>query len=419
MNLEVSGMENKREKNISPEEKYYQWSEKYFENKRGKIKTIPESERAIEPVGEYGYKMKIKDMSDIPASSPTEPRYKDNNRFRAVEYFVDFDDTLFNTTGYFNAVFAQLEALNLTREEIVDLYESSKVPNEKTGEKMYRQDVFIEKLEKHSPGQTELIQKAFSNISLDDFVHEDMARLMKILTASPSSRVHILTYGDISVQQPKVEAVLKKYGIPMDVLYTQAPKSEFLSQYIPEQYPYVKDENHNSQNFIVIDDSADELRKLMETSKEIPYFTPIRLRKPEAKKSKKEQEGNPAYEVANDYEFILYEATRILRPLRDFGEITPEEWSERNIAENIGKHIERLKMDKNTFKLRDGKDSTLIISRHIRSFSDSDKFIDFEIEIGFDEASNKMYEVARDPEGKIINKKEYIPFYSDIIKSKN
>ena len=299
--IENSLPENEVEKEIvSPQTKYYEWAEKHYQNRYDEYDkkfhiTIPETERQVEEVGDYGYRMRIKNMPDVRPSSFTEPQYKDNNRHRTTEYFFDFDDTLFNTTEYNNAIWKNLEILGLSKKEINAIYESSKIANEKTGREMYNQDAFIEKLVSKFPDKEEEIKNAF-NVNHEDFIHKDMAQLIRVLTSSPISRIHILTFGDIDVQKQKVEAVLKKYGMPMDVLYTQVPKAEFLTSYLPEQYPYIEGEDANMQNFVVIDDSVSEIKELIKLGKKTPFLTPLRLRKPEAKKSKEEQgEENRAY----------------------------------------------------------------------------------------------------------------------------
>jgi len=360
--------------------------------------------------------MRIKETHDIPASSATNPEYQNNNRFRATEYFFDFDDTLFDTTGYYNAIWEHLETLGLTRDQIVELYESCKIPDERTGEKMYRQDVFIDKLRDRFPEQVEAIEIAFRDVSYGDFIHEDMAHLLRLLTSSPVSRVHILTYGDVDTQRRKVEAVLERYGIPMDILYAQIPKADFLSRYLPEQYPYLlEDGSMNVQSFVVIDDSTDELEKLMTASKDIPFFAPLRLRKPEAKKSAREQKGEPAYEVAERYELILYEVMKSLQELRRSGRATTQEWFNQNMVELIRKHVEQEVSPRDQLEVRDGENGTLIVSRKIRAFPGNKSVLAFEREIAFDEIEGKMYEVVRDTNGQITKKKEWSPFYSDVI----
>ena len=308
----------------TPEALYYGWVENYVKNKHRSIDSIPPEQRTLEQIGNYGYHMRIKQVADIPASSAVDPAFKDTNRSRVDEYFFDFDDTLFDTTGYNNAIWDGLEALGINRPIIVETYERSKVPNDITGEKMYRQELFIQNLIALLPDQAPAIQEIFSGTSYDGFVHEDMAHLLRLLTTTKTSRVHILTYGDIATQQKKVEAVLRQYGVPMDVLYAQVPKATFLSNYLPEQYPYVQEGSANCQNFIVVDDSTSELEQLMNISKRIPFLVPLRLRKPEAKKSKDEQKGERTYEISQQHELILREVIQSLHELRNLGHMTQQ-----------------------------------------------------------------------------------------------
>ncbi len=399
----------------TPATLYYQWVERYFEKKRAELTVIPEEERQLEEVGDYGYRTKIREVPDIRESSLTNPHYRNNNRFRTTEYFFDFDDTLFDTTGYNNAIWTQLETLGPTREEVVALYEASKIPDERTGEKMYRQDLFLDKLKERFPEQTEGIDNAFENVSFDDFIDEDMAHLLRLLTSSSLSRIHILTYGDVRVQRPKVEAVLRHYGTPMDVLYTQIPKADFLRRYLPEQYPYMDGKNTNVQNFVVVDDSATELEGLMQASKQLPFFVPLRLRKTTAKKSAREQEGEKAYEVMHQYARLLYEAARSLWELRNFGRVTPQEWQRQNVAARIQEYVEQV-ITGHQLKVRPGEGGTLVLSRRGRAFPGSDSIQDSEQEIGFDADSGTLYELHRDP-AKGIVRKPYHPFYHDVLES--
>ena len=130
----------------TPEALYYGWVENYVKNKHRSIDSIPPEQRTLEQIGNYGYHMRIKQVADIPASSAVDPAFKDTNRSRVDEYFFDFDDTLFDTTGYNNAIWDGLEALGINRPIIVETYERSKVPNDITGEKMYHQELFIQNL---------------------------------------------------------------------------------------------------------------------------------------------------------------------------------------------------------------------------------------------------------------------------------
>lgn len=410
----------KEGQDLPPEARYHQWIDAYFDRKLQQVETIPENERQIEEIGSYAYRMKIKEIPGIPPDPDldTEPRWRGINRTRKEEYFFDFDDTLFDTTGYHKAIWERLgKQLGMAYEEVVNLYESSKVKNEKTGQKMYSQALFVKKLKDLFPEKTEEIDEAF-NIDPSDFVNKDMGHLTKLLTAYQLSRIHILTYGNIEVQRPKVEAVLKHYGVPLDILYTQVPKADFLRQYLPAQYTYISQGENNIQNFIIIDDSVSELKELKKLSKEIPFFVPIRLRKPEAKKSKEEQNmEEPAYEVVNRFEFDLANIANSIKHFRRWGSITQEEWFSEDITKKMMEQAEYLRKEPSSRKteIREGKDGTLIIS-FIIDYGYGEKSVMREVELSFDITSNEILEVIRDADGNVVDRMPYRPFYLSAVR---
>ena len=65
----------------------------------------------------------------------------------------------------------------------------------------------------------------------------------KNLEKDPSRKVP----NEITAESEEIQAELEQaspaqkyhHGVPMDVLYAQVPKGEFLSNYIPQQYPYI------------------------------------------------------------------------------------------------------------------------------------------------------------------------------------
>ena len=145
------------------------------------------------------------------------------------------------------------------------------------------------------------------------------------------------------------------------------------------------------------------------------YSLVLKSRKPEAKKSAREQKGEPAYEVAERYELILYEVMKSLQELRRSGRATTQEWFNQNMVELIRKHVEQEVSPRDQLEVRDGENGTLIVSRKIRAFPGNKSVLAFEREIAFDEIEGKMYEVVRDTNGQITKKKEWSPFYSDVI----
>ena len=401
----------------SPLQIYQDAINQSLESELAKIITIPETERRLEEIGDYGYIMKIRPTSDIPESSPTNPEYENYNRSRAIEYFFDFDDTVFDYTGYEEATKGKLDQIGIPLDVINALYEEAKVADPKTGNKMLQRELYIKNLKDRFPNLSNEIVAIYRDTQPRDFLNQDIAKLLQLLTAHPNARVHILTYGEINFQRQKVEAVLAELGKPTDILYTQVPKAEFLERYLKTRYPYIESTPDNTQSFVMIDDNPEELRKLVEFSKKQPFFIPIRLRKPNAKRHNIEQTGEKAYEVSRNHARVLLQADEIIRKARGdrYKKISAKQWQQDGFVSIIQTdiHNSATSQDSTFFDVKQTDEGTLVVTRKEMDKADNDKFIEAQSEFQFDPSSRIMYKLRRDESGVVKDRIKYRPQFLD------
>lgn len=401
-------------------QKYQDVIDQSLESILAQVPTIPEKQRRLEKLGEYGYKMKLKETMEIPESHPVfpedNPGLNDCYRSTSLEYFFDFDDTIFNYSGYDQAVKQKLEQLGIPTDVIDKFYEEAKVASPTTGKKMFQQQLFLDRLKMQFLDKAADIENVYSDTQPKEFLHKDMAKLLHILTASAVSRVHILTYGEVNFQRQKIEAVLSELGKPMDILYAQVPKAEFLEQYLKDQYPYMKSGTNNVQSFMMIDDNPEELKKLVEFSKKQPFFIPIRLRKPSAKRHHIEQTGEKAYEVSDRCSWALIEASAATRLSRK-KKITAEQWQEAGLVQKIQSDIDESMESPNQvfFDVRQTDRGTLLLTRKIKDYPGSNNLLEIKNELIIDDSSKIVYEIDRDDKGEIQEKRQFT-WHSDILK---
>ncbi len=389
--------------------------EQSLEAQLAKLPQIPEKQRQLEEIGDYGYRMKLREMPNIRASSATNPEDKNSHRTKFVEYFFDFDDTVFDYTGYNKATKEKLEQTGIPAEIIDKSYDEAKVANQKTGAKMLHQELFIDTLKSQFPDKAESIDLAVSTIQPQQFINKDMAQFLRFLTATPAARVHILTYGEIKFQRSKVEAVLPELGMPMDILYAQIPKAEFLERYLKIQYPQIEKEPDNVQSFIMVDDNPEELKKLVELGKKQPFFVPVRLRKPNAKRYGVEQTGERAYEVLDQYTQRLLAVEGALWRARVIDKVTTEQWQKKGFVGMIQADVNKTitSPDQTSFDVKQTSQGTLLLTRKVRAHPGSEQFFEVKTEIQVDPASKIIYEISRNANGEIQDKTEHIYSYGD------
>jgi hypothetical protein len=400
----------------SPLQKYRAGIDRSLESILAKRPMIPEKQRQLETLGDYGYRMKIREVRDIQELSPFDPEFENYNRSRETEFFIDFDDTIFDYTGYDNAVRHKFEQYGISSEIISKLYEEAKVADPKTGKKMFQRELFVSNLKLQFPDMADEIGNAYADVQLKEFLNKDVAKLLHFLTSPSDARVHILTYGEINFQREKVEAVLSELGKPMDVLYAQVPKAEFLERYLKTEYPYMQTGTDNVQSFVMIDDNPEELKNLVRFGKKQAFFMPLRLRKPNAKRHHIEQSGEKSYEISSQYAWLLLEASAALREARST-KISASQWQEKNligeIQANIDKSIES--PDQSYFDVKQTDQGTFLLTRKIRFNPSNKQSLEIKLEIWIDDDSGIAYEITRDADGEIRDKHQFA-WHSDLFR---
>jgi hypothetical protein len=403
------------EQSISPEEAepsdpkqtYREWLDMAVDARLEAIDQIPPEKRVISALEDYGFREQIKPDRDIPPDSATSPDRHGQNRTWKTEYFFDFDDMLFDTTGYQNASWEVLERSGIPKDVTLKLYEESKSATKEGAAPMYHPEVHRAKLTEQYPDKAAEIDAAFSATDPQEFVDQGMANLLRLLTSTKVSRVHILTYGELAYQRSKVEAVIARYGVPMDVLYAQVPKAEFLSRYLPERYPYVGSES-NSQSFLAVDDNPAELGKLVELGHRVPFFVPVRLRNPYAKRAHVDQQGEPALEVSDAAARTLFNVSIGLHRLRT-EHPSIEEWKTADVRTEIQDYIDEAVSEPETVEFERTEAGTLRVRETTRLFGDSGPLTTSEHEIKFDEESRTLLELSRASDGTVQSTREYLP----------
>ncbi|MEK7138428.1 MAG: hypothetical protein AAB787_02880 [Patescibacteria group bacterium] len=252
------------------------------------IKVIPEEERRLEMLGDYGYRWRVRESGVEATLDSVGSEVKDRSRF--TEYFFDFDDTLFDTKAYVDSIFLELEKLGIPIEEAKAIYNKLKI---------YRPEDFVQSLKDAYPDTKDLIESALKVSNPYDFVKPDMSLLIKELSVKDSARVHILTRGDCDYQLEKIKSVFMALGAPIDVLITEKSKAEFLKNYLPKEYPYINDRDL-VRSFLVIDDKPEEIEQLSKLRQTIPFLSIVRLRDPSGKYSGNETSGEKSLEYTQE-----------------------------------------------------------------------------------------------------------------------
>lgn len=260
---------------------------------------IPEKDRKLVPFEGVGYIEQIR-------PSETERMLTDNL------FVSDFDDTIFDTTGYHESIAQQCLSFGISREEWFKIYEESKKQEEGEPTPLYHHEEHIRRLTELHPEAADLIQKAFDNEPLEPHLDKEVLKAINLAAARQDTKVMILTHGALRTQGRKLSKIpeLSKYASL--IAYTQVPKKEFLEKYLSSNlgprrqhnienagwytyYPNNEVKKVDKPHVFLLDDNPSEVGDFTTLGKDV-YFQALRLRLPRAKRFNAEQKGEKVVE---------------------------------------------------------------------------------------------------------------------------
>lgn len=175
---------------------------------------------------------------------------------KKIKYFIDFDDTIFNTNLFGHRLFAFLKALGFSEDERIGSYTAVYDAGyagimahlDKLAE-LHPNKLSPEDLEKAKAGVGEYLQN-----SLDKYLFPQTLEFLCNIDKEKYD-IYLITVGNTDFQKAKVEgSEVANYFDPSHIIYTDTiDKDEVLSEYVG------KDEH-----FILLDDKQRTLDKIKE-----------------------------------------------------------------------------------------------------------------------------------------------------------
>ncbi len=273
-------------------EKFYVWVDSVARAANERVPKIPEHDRRLEPFEDIGYLEQI--------------RSHEGDRVRTDNLFVcDFDDTVFDTTGYHEAIARRCSEFGISREEWFQVYEQSKKAEESGSNPLYSRDEHIRTLQERYPASADDIARVFEGESLDPYLDQEVLSALNLAAARADTQVMVLTHGALRTQSKKLGQVPALAECASLIAYTQVPKKEFLERYFaselaPERPKPISggrymEKRVTQPHVFMLDDSPTEVSGFTSLGPDM-YFQAMRLRLPRAKRFSKEQRGERVLE---------------------------------------------------------------------------------------------------------------------------
>ena len=302
---------SEKEINLEPteeaKEEFYSWVQKAAEKRNKEAEKIPEEKRQLVPFENIGFIEQIRPQEG-------EKMYTDNL------FVCDFDDTIFDTTGYHEAIAKKCSELGVSREEWFKVYEESKIQGENEPGPLYQHEEHIRRLQALYPEFSDGIEQAFKGEPLNSHLDKEILEVLNLVAARSDSRVMILTHGALKTQGEKLGKAPELARYASLIAYTQVPKKEFLEHFL-DTHKVERDHRFHGgayghhkvgvPHLFLLDDSPTELSNFTSLGNE-NYFQALRLRLPRAKRFNKEQTGEKVLETteleARNYGTAIYRA---------------------------------------------------------------------------------------------------------------
>lgn len=253
--------------------------------KNNEAPKIPEQERAPNQFNGIGFIDQIRPVK----------------RMKPDKLFVcDFDDTIFDTTGFHEGIAKRCESLGVSHDEWFEVYERSKDVQENQEKHLYSRAKHIAELQKRHPEVADEIKQTFEDEPLGQYVDAEVVKALNVVAARSDSTVMILTHGELATQKFKLDKVPELTTFASSIAYTQVPKREFLEAYLSsDERPVsskkpLKDDPSRRRiqpKVFLLDDNPSEVENFTEVGRDI-HFQAMRLRLPRAKRAGKEQKAD-------------------------------------------------------------------------------------------------------------------------------
>jgi hypothetical protein len=273
-------------------ERFYVWVDSVAKAVNERAPKVPEHDRKLEPFEGIGYLEQIRPQKGDKAQT--------DNLF-----VCDFDDTVFDTTGYHEAIARRCSEFGISHEEWFQVYDQSKKAEEHETNPLYSRDEHIRALQANHPATADDIAQVFESEPLEPYLDQEVLAALNLAAAREDTQVMILTHGALRTQSKKLGQVPALAESATLIAYTQVPKKEFLEKYFaselaPERPQPISGGRYMEKRItrphvFMLDDSPTEVSGFTSLGPDM-YFQAMRLRLPRAKRFSKEQHGERVLE---------------------------------------------------------------------------------------------------------------------------